>query len=530
LATSRINGTLSDSRPYLPFGCADKTMRFESSRETDLWARDLDGASHSAVMRKRLGQVFTPESVARTLVSWVVECESDRVLDPSCGDGRFLVCHRASVGVELDEREATTARRRAPWALIHQADFFLWASETQERFEAAAGNPPFIRYQQFTGAVRERALREAAKMGARFSGLASSWAPFLVVAASLLKPGGRMAFVVPAEIGHAPYAVPALTALCNHFSRVRIVAIQQKLFPEISEDAWLLFAEGCGGTTDSIELSIVENFVPVSRPPVPNKVVSMKAWREAGHRLRKFLLPEPLLGTYEELSMRPGVRRLADLADVGIGYVSGANDFFHLRPSEARFLRIPESVLRVTVRKAEQLPEAVVTRRIVHDWLGRDEAVLLLDLKGVAEPPPSVRRYLDSEVGREVRKGYKCRNRSPWYAVPDVRVPDAFLSYMSGRRPVLVRNEAGCVCTNSVHAVKRKGARRVRDIQEAWKHPLVDLSCELEGHPLGGGMLKLEPREAENVRLPIDGMELHSSERKALMDAIIQMRRWRHYA
>jgi len=25
------------------------------------------------------------------------------------------------------------------------------------------------------------------------------------------------------------------------------------------------------------------------------------------------------------------------------------------------------------------------------------------------------------------------------------------------------------------------------------------MSCELEGHPLGGGMLKLEPSEAENV-------------------------------
>ena len=67
-------------------------------------------------------------------------------------------------------------------------------------------------------------------------------------------------------------------------------------------------------------------------------------------------------------------------------------------------------------------------------------------------------------------------------------------------------------------------------MQEAWKHLLVDLSCELEGHPLGGGMLKLEPREAANVRLPINGMELRSAERAALMDAVTQMRRWRHYA
>ncbi len=505
-------------------------MRLESICESDFWVPNLDDATSSALARKRLGKVFTPESVARTLVSWVVECGSDRVLDPSCGDGRFLVCHRASVGVELDKQEATIARRRAPWARIHQADFFLWASETQERFEATAGNPPFIRYQQFAGTIRERALAEAAKMGARFTRLTSSWAPFLVVAASLLKPGGRMAFVVPAEIGHAPYAVPALTALCNHFAGVRIVAIQQKLFPDVSEDAWLLFAEGFGGRTDSIELSIVERFVPTARPPASNKTVSMKAWREAGNRLRKFLLPESLFGTYQELSMRQGVSRFTDLAAVGIGYVSGANDFFHLRPSEARFLRIPESVLRVTIRKAEQLPDVAVTRKVVREWLGRDEAVLLLDLKGITEPPLSLKRYLESEVGQEVRKGYKCRNRNPWFVVPDVRVPDAFLSYMSGKRPVLVRNEAACVCTNSVHAVRCTRSCGVRKLQQAWGHPLVDLSCELEGHPLGGGMLKLEPREAANILLPIGRMELSPHDRTALADAVALMRQWRHYA
>jgi hypothetical protein len=32
--------------------------------------------------------------------------------------------------------------------------------------------------------------------------------------------------------------------------------------------------------------------------------------------------------------------------------------------------------------------------------------------------------------------------------------------------------------------------------------PFVQLSCEIEGHPLGGGMLKLEPREASQIALP----------------------------
>lgn len=480
--------------------------------------------------RKRLGQVFTPEAVAHSLVSWVIARASDRLVDPSCGDGRFLACHRASVGVELDESEALIAKHRAPWALIHQADFFAWASETRERFEAAAGNPPFIRYQHFAGAIRDRALEEAAKLGARFSGLTSSWAPFLVVTARLLKAGGRMAFVVPAEIGHAPYAVPTLTTLCNHFDRVRVVAIREKLFPDLSEDAWILYASGFGGRTDSIELTITDRFLPSPKVPKITKSVSLEAWRKAGHRLRRFLLSDDALAAYEEFCGRPGVVRFSDVVSVGIGYVSGANDFFHLRPSEAKSYGLPRSVLRVTIRRAEQLPPLRVDAKSVRKWLDQDEPVLLLDLKGADELTASLRRYLNSKRAREVRKGYKCRNRNPWYVVPDVRVPDAFLSYMSGARPVLVRNEAGCVCTNSVHAVITKSGHSVHSLQRVWSHPLVDLSCELEGHPLGGGMLKLEPREAANVRLPIGKLGLTSFESLLLRDAIQEMRYWRHYA
>ena len=29
---------------------------------------------------------------------------------------------------------------RAPWACVHQGDFFAWAARTRERFECAAGN------------------------------------------------------------------------------------------------------------------------------------------------------------------------------------------------------------------------------------------------------------------------------------------------------------------------------------------------------------------------------------------------------
>ena len=154
--------------------------------------------------------------------------------------------------------------------------------------------------------------------------------------------------------------------------------------------------------------------------------------------------------------------------------------------------------------------------------------MMLLRIPKDADLPSVVSKYLDTDRGQQVRKGYKCRMRTPWYSVPDVRVPDFFLTYMSGRMPNLVRNCAAATCTNAVHGVHLRDRKAARRVTGSWETPFVRLSCELEGHPLGGGLLKLEPREATRIVLPPPAMEsaLSGSE---VVEAVSTMRTWRHY-
>jgi len=479
--------------------------------------------------QKEAGAYYTPDSVVSSLLKWAVRRDEDRLLDPACGDGGFIACHRNSVGIEQDAQATQTAISRAPWALVHEGDFFSWATETVERFECTAGNPPFIRYQNFTGEVRARAIALCASLGANFSGLASSWAPFLVAAASLLKRGGRMAFVVPAEIGHAPYAAPLLEYLVGHFCNVHVVAVRNKLFPGLSEDCWLLYADGFEGQTREIRFSVLDSFRPSSGPPRQFLRVGVPEWRtEWNRRLRPYLISPHAREVYRHAATDPGTRHLGDLANVGIGYVSGANDFFHLRPSEAMNWEIPSTFLHPSVRNGRALPKSKVTAGVVARWTRSDEPILLLRLPKTNDIPRSVWRYLETDAGREARKAYKCRMRDPWYSVPDVQVPDFFLSYMSGLEPSLVRNDAHCTCTNSVHSVRLKDPD-IKSRLASWGSDFVQLSCELEGHPLGGGMLKLEPREATQIVLPSPAA-VKPMNATVIADAIQTMRSWRHYA
>jgi adenine-specific DNA-methyltransferase len=479
--------------------------------------------------QKEAGAYYTPDAVTESLLSWALRSEKDRLLDPSCGDGRFIAGHRNSVGIEQDMAASELAMARAPWALVHEGDFFAWASNTPERFECAAGNPPFIRYQTFKGEVRDRAMSLCGRVGAKFSGLSSSWAPFLVATASLLLPGGRLAFVVPAEIGHAPYSAPLIEYLSAHFAVVHIVAVRDKLFPDLSEDCWLLYADGFGKHTEEIRFSALDRFPRMPAPPKSFARVSMNEWREWGRRLRPFLMPAEARSLYRDVIAHKEAHRFGQLANIGIGYVSGANDFFHLRPSDANKLRIPKQLLHPTVRNGRALPKRRLTTSTVGKWHQDDEQVLLLRMPKSGRVPAAVLRYLDSDAGFIARQAYKCRVRDPWYSVPDVQIPDFFLSYMSGLEANLVRNDAGCTCTNSVHSVRLREGVDAGGLLDKWESPFVKLSTELEGHPLGGGMLKLEPREATQVVLP-SASALRGVRNSVIEEALASLREWRHYA
>jgi hypothetical protein len=220
---------------------------------------------------------------------------------------------------------------------------------------------------------------------------------------------------------------------------------------------------------------------------------------------------------------------LGCVAEIGIGYVTGANDFFHLRPSQAKKAGIPDKFLYPAIRNGRMLSGDAITHSTVCRWLEHDYPVLLLKIEKEHALPEPVRTYLDGPVGRVAREAYKCRVRNPWYVVPDVKVPDAFLSYMNSKEPRLLANLARCACTNSVHAVRLKKDVTFAALQEKWNDPLTRLSCEIEGHPLGGGLLKVEPGEAK--RIVISGnTPIQRHENTQLEEGIGSMRQWRHHA
>lgn len=485
-------------------------------------------AAEPAVARKARGAFYTPDAIARYLVEWAVGPATRRLLEPSAGDGVFLeaaarrlqeVSPTAElVGVEFVEAEAEVARSRAraggidPTLVI--GDFFDLDVNALGIFDAIVGNPPWIRYHGFVGEQRANAQRRASAMGVAMTGLASSWAPYLVHAVSFLSPDGHLAMVLPGELLQVDYATEVRRFLTRRFRSVRLIAFDGHVFGDAQVDAVLLLAGPDGpagvhfdrvGSLDEIALRVPTAMTGSDR------WVSTVGSREAIE----------LLGDLE------AARRLVRLGSVGnvdIGVVTGFNDYFVVSEPEAEAFTLPAAHLQWIVTRSNQLTDGVVTDAHFLDWRVAGRKVWLLTFG--REQPHGATRYLAEGTRMGVPDRYKCRMRTPWYAVPIKSPPDLFLSYMSHEMPRLAWNQARALSTNLIHGVYLFDPAVASAIAGDWPNPATALSAELEGRTYGGGVLKLETKEAERVLVPAPGRPLVLSDNEyALLADAFQSRR-----
>lgn len=478
---------------------------------------------------KALGAYYTDARVARFLVRWALRAPHETLADPAFGGGVFLAAASERLkelggrpeaqifGVEVDQEAHGRAARLLEAQFSVRATHLLCGDFFELKpaalpVDVVVGNPPFIRYQRFSG--REKALLRAAEQGVRLSGRAGSWAAFLVHATAFLRPGGRLAMVLPAELGHARYAQPVLEHLRSAFERLWLITFRKRLFPHLGQDTLLLLAEGrqergAAPLAEGIHLLELEGPADLDGLRLlPKAGRSLELWSpDAGGRLPFYRLPPRVRGLYEALAKAPQTFRLGEAAEVGIGYVTGNNGFFHLSPEEASGWGIPPRFLSPSVWRAGALGGLRFTQT---DWERatlRGQAGFLLHLPPEAQLPPKVQAYLAKGQAAGVPEAYKCRTRRPWYSVPRAVKPEAFLTYISRDSPHLAANEAGAVAPNSLHVLRLKApSPSALALAALWQTSLTRLSAEVEGHPLGGGALKLEPAEAERTLLAGPGL------------------------
>ncbi|MGH9109571.1 MAG: Eco57I restriction-modification methylase domain-containing protein [Acidimicrobiales bacterium] len=467
---------------------------------------------------KLRGGYYTPEPIAEALASWAVRQPTAKVLEPSAGDGIFVTAVVRRLGArgrvdaqELFGEEAGRIRlRRAPNVSVTVGDAFtLHRGADDGAYDAVVGNPPFIRYQSWPEQYRTRAFDVMHEAGLSPNRLTNAWVPFVVLATRALRPGGRLAMVLPAELLSVSYAAELRNYLARSFETLWIVTFRKLTFELVQQETLLVMGvKGSGPARIAlVELDGVQDLTSWRPAAAPPARVELEHGRE---KWTQYYLTKKELGLVRAIESSSSFPALGTLARVNVGIVTGQNAFFVMSPTQANAWRMRRKCLRIVSRTA-QLPGLQLTPAEWERLVDADQRCLLLQLGPEDRERLSEDALAYVEHGERLgyHRGFKCRIREPtWWNVPSTQVPDGFMLRQVHEGPKVLVNRAGATCTDTVHRVFARPGTDVAQLAAASMNSVTFAFAEIRGRSYGGGVLELEPTEAEGLPIPCHDTEL----------------------
>lgn len=482
------------------------------------------------IFEKLRGGFYTPKPIADFLASWAIKSAKSKILEPSCGDGIFiessierLLKHgvkkeaigNSIYGIEYDKIEAQKARKRirnkgvkASSNHIYATDFFHYSNNClidKVFFDAIVGNPPFIRYQNFPEEQRVKAFALMKKAGLHPNRLTNIWIPFLIASTLLLKPNGRLAMVIPAELFQVNYASETRLFLTEKYSRVTIITFKKLVFKEVQQEVVLLLGERNGNEKHGIKV-VEMNDISDLKKYKHNKLsdVELKLLDHSKEKWTQYFLENKEIGLLRSISSNPMLPVSGDIIDVDVGVVTGENKYFVLPEYQVKKNRLGRYVDRVVARSS-YLKGAVISEADWNEMVENQNPTFLFKVpdKPFEKLPNSVRNYIIHGEQLKHNNGYKCRIRKHWYVVPSVWIPDAFMLRQVHGYPKLILNKSNATSTDTVHRIKFINGFVWKSIVASFLNSVTFAFSEVTGRSYGGGVLTFEPSEAENLPLPL---------------------------
>lgn len=470
---------------------------------------------------KLRGGYYTNPEIAKFLTRWVFALNPRSLLEPSCGDGVFIAainqlntgCLESLVACEIDPAESKKAKgktRALHTATILTTDFLEWSLSKIDnplQVDGAIGNPPFIRYQYLEDAQQSRMQKIFESFRLPFTKHTNLWVPFVLLSAASLRPGGRLAMVVPSEILHVLHAQSLRTFLASECSRVLIIDPEELWFGDTLQGVVLLLAEKKTSQADrsqGIAIKQVGSRAFLNDDPAAyfddaaysNEEVIKGKWMPA-------LLTDQERKLLKKLAGHPRVVRFGDVADVDVGIVTGANKFF-LVPDEV----VERYGLQRWARPMFGRSEHV--RGVIYDEESHNENrraglpanFLWLKEAELSDLPDHVQQYILKGEAEGLHRRYKCRIRTPWYKVPSVSTAPVAMLKRAHDYPRLILNRAEAYTTDTAYRVRPFKIEPERLVY-SFVNSLTALTAELEGRHYGGGVLELVPSEIERLLIPV---------------------------
>lgn len=465
-------------------------------------------------LRKK-GQFWTPQWLAKIMAAWVVAERPATLFDPAVGPGTFFAAAREAgftgdfTGFELDDAVLAESYKLglSPSELRGTIVGDFISQRVVQSYPAIISNPPYIRHHRLSE-EQKKELHQLAKhcLGFSLDGRVGLHIYFLLKCLDHLAPNGRLAFLLPADVCEGVSSTVVWKRLGEKYRIDAVLTFDKSAapFPNVDTNAmlfllshrqpskqvrWLrvvkpdseaVLAALDGGTTDcgdalSIQHRKLDELLAtgLSRPP--------RAHGSAGVPLSAF-------------------------ARVVRGIATGANEFFFLTAEQIRQHALEKSYFKRAIGRTRDCPSATVTREDLDklDRAGRPTWLLSLGKESERDLPATIRNYL--KIGE--RMGLPTRSlietRKPWYRMEERTVPGLLFAYLGRRDCRFILNRAGAVPLTGFLCVFPwdESEAYVRKLWRALNHEDTQANLVFVGKSYGGGALKVEPRQLDDLEIP----------------------------
>jgi hypothetical protein len=312
--------------------------------------------------------------------------------------------------------------------------------------------------------------------------------------------------IIPSEIIHVAHAQSLRTYLGTTCSRLLIIDPEEIWFDGTLQGAVILFAEKKRNSADHSDgLGIVRvrgrEFLNDAPAELFNDTSRMNGKTVEGKWTRA-LLTASERGLLDALYERPDVHRFNEIAEVDVGIVTGANKFFLVPDKTVERFEL-QAFAHPMFGRSEHCPGVIYDEQQHQEnaRVGNPTNFIWFQKEAVKLSKP-VLDYIQLGESQSLHTRYKCRIRSPWYAVPSVYTTRIGMLKRSHDTPRLIYNRLGAFTTDTAYRINTTVSTPEKLIY-CFLNPLTALSAELEGRHYGGGVLELVPTEIEKLLVPI---------------------------
>jgi adenine-specific DNA methylase len=304
--------------------------------------------------------------------------------------------------------------------------------------------------------------------------------------------------VLPAELLQVGYAAPLREFLLAHFREITLVTFERLVFDGILQEV-VLFCGVAGAGPAQIRTLQLADAARLQTAAMPAD--SAPALLHENEKWTKYFLDPAAIALLRTLKQSGAMTRLGSIADIDVGIVTGRNSFFTFTDAQARDLGVRPHCVPL-VSRSSQVCGLVYDSDCRASDLATGHRTWLLDAP--ADPTDTaLLAHIDAGVAAGVDRGYKCSIRTPWWTTPSLWVPNLFMLRQIHLAPRLTVNAAAATSTDTVHRVRLVDPSiEPRALAVVFHNSATFAFAEIMGRSYGGGILELEPREAEQLPIP----------------------------